>query len=265
MANTLEDLTNLTNKRMNVALLSIAMIFTSFSSLISGLFVVNRRCWVVPCAHRHRGDHGELLGLKVRSGDSFSALVTNIAAVGFAWWVFQMFFLGSAATAITTTKFTYLRGFSAALAVQLFISSMLWLEESGTVATFVHRGQSHINSPGMSATIPNVPLLHAMRSLALFTTLTFILEACIAYFLYKYRHELVPNNEYQSIASSSSSSSFSSSSSSFSATHEENTNGSASKSKHGKKKRKKKKQKAGSDFDVESNNNVFDDLTSEDL
>lgn len=273
-------LTNLTNKRMNVALLSIGMLLTSFAALVSGLFVVNRRCWVVPCAHRHRGDHGELLGLKVRSGDSFSALVTNAAALGFAWWVFQLFFVGSEAN-LTSSKFLYLRGFSVALSIQLFQASMLWVEESGTVGTFVHRGQEHINTPGMSATIPNVPLLHALQSLSFFSNLTFVLGCAIAVFLLKYSNELLSENEYQSIPSSSSEVVRGGNGSggrrqSRGARYEHESshggggssgNGSASKSKHGKKKRKEKKkhQKFGSDFDVESNTNVFDDVTSEDL
>jgi hypothetical protein len=259
MLPTYNDLTNLANKRMNVSLLAVAMMVSSFAALVSGLFVVNRRCWVVPCAHRHRGDHGELLGLKVRSGDSFSALITNVAALAFAWWCFQMFFMGGASS-LTSSKFIYLRGFSVALAIQLFVSSMLWLEEAGTVATFVHRGQHHINSPGLTATIPNIYLLHAMQSLALFSTLTFLLGAGIAFFLFQFRSELLPENEYQSISSSDDSNNKGGQ-----MEIDRNGPGSSSKSKHGKKRRIKKKKKAGSDFDVENNNNVFDDVKAEDL
>lgn len=261
MVYTYNDLTNLASKRMNVSLLAVAMMVSSFAALVSGLFVINRRCWVVPCAHRHRGDHGELLGLKVRSGDSFSALITNVAALAFAWWCFQMFFMGGASS-LTSSRFIYLRGFSVALTIQLFVSSMLWLEEAGTVATFVHRGQHHINSPGLTATIPNIHLLHAMQSLALFSTLTFLLGAGIAVFLFQFRSELLPENEYQSISSSDDSNN---NGGQMEIDHDNgNGPGSSSKRKHGKKKRRMKK-KAGSDFDVENNNNVFDDVKSEDL
>lgn len=154
---------------------------------------------------------------------------------------------------------------------------MLWVEESGTVGTFVHRGQEHIKTPGMSATIPNVPLLHALQSLAFFSNLTFVLGSAIAVFLLKYSNELLSENEYQSIPSSNSEVVRGSGVSGrrrgaryeYESSHGGGSsgNGSASKSKHGKKKRKEKRkqQKFGSDFDVESNTNVFDDVTSEDL
>jgi hypothetical protein len=202
MPPTLDRLLNLDNKRSNVALLSLLLLGSSFASLISGLFVVNRRCWVVPCAHRHRGDKGELLGLKIRSGDSLSALLTNVVCMYFAWWVLQLFLLNSEQT-ITSNRFIYLRGFSVALCIMLFQSSYLWWEESGTVATFVHRGSQHINTPGTTATIPNVPLLHAIQSLSFFASLNFLLSFVIAYFLYKFKDVLIGNNEYQEIASSS--------------------------------------------------------------
>jgi len=202
MENKLDQLFNLENKRSNVALLSLIMLCTSFASLVSGLFVVNRRCWVIPCAHRHRGNHGELLGLKVRSGDSLSALVTSVAALTFAWWNVRLFFVESEQQ-LTSTKFVYLRGFSIGLSIMLFQASYLWWEESGTVGTFVHRGAQHINSPGMTATIPNVPLLHAMQALSFFTSLTFILGSVITYCLFKFKNVLLPNNEYQEVPSAS--------------------------------------------------------------
>ena len=177
-----QELIHLNSKRKRVASLSLAMLATSFAALISGLFVVNRRCWVVPCAHRHRGNHGELIGLKVRSGDSFSALVTNVAALGFAWWNVKVFFLEPEEN-LTASKYLYLRGYSMALCIMLFQASFLWMEESGAVGMFVQRGSQKIQSPDMTATIPNVPLLHAMQSLAIFTTLTFLLGGAIAWHL----------------------------------------------------------------------------------
>jgi len=104
-------------------------------------------------------------------------------------------------------KFAAYKGLTLGMVLVLFQQAVLWMEETGTVGTFVHRGAGllhNINSDdgGGSAYrggIPNVNLLHAMQSLAIFATLTFLLGAGLAWCVFNWEDDLVASNEYQAI------------------------------------------------------------------
>lgn len=207
---TVEELFKLSTRRSVVALLSAAMTGCAFASFVSAMFVVNRRCWVVPCARRSHGPHAELLGLKVRAGDAFSCVSSTACALCYAWASFRMFGVeGTLATA--ANKFAAYKGLTLGMVLVLFQQTVMWIEEAGTVGTFIHRGAARLNAnndggtdPGGSSHggIPNVYLLHAMQSLAIFVVLTFLLGAGIAWCVFNWENDLVASNEYEAIPSS---------------------------------------------------------------
>lgn len=203
---TVEDLFKLGSRRSVVALLSAAMTGCAFASLLSGLFVVNRRCWVIPCARRTHGSHAELLGLKVRAGDAFACLSSTACALCYAWASFRMFGV-EGAFATGAAKFAAYKGATLGMVLILFQQTVLWIEETGTVGTFIHRGAARLHANNGDADsggsshggIPNVYLLHAMQSLAIFVTLTFLLGAGIAWCVFNWENDLVASTEYEAI------------------------------------------------------------------
>ena len=205
-----DELVKLDSRRSIVALVSAAMTVTAFASLLSGLFVVNRRCWVIPCARRTHGTHGELLGLRVRAGDAFSCLSSTACALMYAWGSFRMFAVEGTFVR-GRAKFAAYKGVTLGMVLVLLQQAILWMEETGTVGTFVHRGAALLHNlnnngdgGGGSGTsfrggIPNVYLLHAMQSLAIFVSLTFLLGSGVAWCVFNWEDDLVASNEYQAI------------------------------------------------------------------
>ena len=113
----------------------------------------------------------ELLGLKVRAADAFACLSSTACALCYAWASFRMFGVeGTFATG--AIKFAAYKGVTLGMVLVLFQQTVLWIEETGTVGTFIHRGAARLHanngdpdSGGSShGGIPNVYLLHAMQS-----------------------------------------------------------------------------------------------------
>lgn len=204
----IDEIFQLDSRRSIVALVSAAMTCCAFASLVSSVFVVNRRCWVIPCARHAHGSHTELLGLRVRSGDAFSCISSASCSLLYAYASFRMFAVdGRLSTG--KLKFEGYKGVTLGMVLILLQQSTLWMEETGTVGAFVHRGAKLLNSNGNNGQlsphggIPNIYLLHAMQSLAIFSTLSFLLCSGLAWCIFHWEDDLVASNEYSSIPDSS--------------------------------------------------------------
>ena len=202
----LDVLLDLENRRSRVAVAALALTACAFASLVSALFVIRRRCWVVPCAHSHHGAKGELLGLKVRSGDAFSGVATSMSALGFGLAAFKLFGMQAAAQ-MRAGQFAAFRGFACGMLLMLVQGAMLWMEEAHTLGKFVHRGANRLDADPSSVApaggIPNVPLMHSMQAMAVFTTLSLGCCGLIVYGFFNWQKDLVSTNAYEQVPGSS--------------------------------------------------------------